>query len=1046
MGSSLLRIGSGTGFAFGVLAVLVLKIAAAEIAPAKDAPQPLPPLESAAKLRLPAGFHVELVASEPLIHDPSCITFDEQGRLFVCELHGYNLEGHLDVVELNKAGVLDTQVRRIRWERVGGKIAEEARRNQYGTVKLLTDSDSDGQMDTVEVWADRIPTCYGIVPARGGIIVVCAPDILYLADHDGDGKAEVQEILYTGFHFELLERGINNPRWGMDNWIYVGAGGGGGEIHGPHLEHPVQLGNSDFRIKADGTAIEPVNGVVRTYGMTLNDVGDRFPSNGGQPATYALPLPYRYLKRNPHVPTPKTNQVAVDYNRGFRISQPHPWRVKRQQDPEWVKFYGKHETNSNYFTGGCGGEIYRAELFPEPYRGNFFYCEPSLNIIHRCVVQRDGAGYQGHRAAGEEMQEFMASTDGWFRPINLRVGPYGELYVVDMYREIIEDYSAIPRFLQQQYGVIKGNDKGRIWRVQTDTTTWRPVESLAEWSSEQLVEALSRKNSWWQQTAQRVLIERGAVSATRPLSELVVQGQSRSARLHALYTLQGLERLKASDVINALDDTDYGVRLHALQLAEPWLDSDPFVNGKVLALANDPDARVRLQLAMTLGESQHPSATDTLISLAVRFGSERWMAAAILSSVRDSAGQVLVGLLSAEGQQEKSQPLLSPLAATSAAQDGKAELQAILDLLVHQEPAVQVETLSGLVAGLSREVAVEATSLGAWNSLKQMLGSSARDVHAVALKLATQLGLGERPEVQMAFTVAAREALDVDRPLEQREAAIQRLADASYATLAPVTESLLDARQPPALQLAAIETFAAQDDAHVVATLLQGWKSLTPQIRGAVLEAVFARDDRLSDLLDAIENGVIQLRDINALRREQLTKSQYEDVAERATTLLAEPDADAEFQRRANRYQQALAAKTNSKRGQEVFAKHCLACHQVNKEGHEVGPPLGSVINKPDEAILLDILDPSRHIESDFTSYLVVTHQGLTFTGILASDSATSVTLRKDKGASETILRKDIEVMEASQLSLMPSNLYEQINPQDMANLIAYLREVFGKK
>ena len=154
-------------------------------------PLPLSPSASVRQLRLPEGFRIELVASEPLVVEPSCVAFDERGRMFVSEIHGFNLEGEIDVAELNKSGTVDRSVRRIRWERVGGRIAEQAKQGQFGTIKLLVDSDGDGRMDKAHVWADRLPPCYGMLPLRDGLLVVCAPDIVFLADRDGDGRAEI---------------------------------------------------------------------------------------------------------------------------------------------------------------------------------------------------------------------------------------------------------------------------------------------------------------------------------------------------------------------------------------------------------------------------------------------------------------------------------------------------------------------------------------------------------------------------------------------------------------------------------------------------------------------------------------------------------------------------------------------------------------------------------------------------------------------------------------------------------------------------------------
>ena len=143
--------------------------------------------------------------------------------------------------------------------------------------------------------------------------------------------------------------------------------------------------------------------------------------------------------------------------------------------------------------------------------------------------------------------------------------------------------------------------------------------------------------------------------------------------------------------------------------------------------------------------------------------------------------------------------------------------------------------------------------------------------------------------------------------------------------------------------------------------------------------------------------------------------------------------------------QHALSATRNVERGKQVFTKHCLACHKLNDEGHEVGPALGSITNKPDETILLDLLDPSGHIDPEYRSYIVTTEDGRIFTGVLASESPTSVTLRKEKGASESILRKDIDLIKASEVSLMPSNLHETVNPQSAADLISFLRQAFNR-
>src|SRR5262249_26189124 len=248
-------------------------------------------------------------------------------------------------------------------------------------------------------------------------------------------------------------------------------------------------------------------------------------------------------------------------------------------------------------TSACAPAIYQADLFPEAYRGNHFSCEPAQNLVHRCLLEPKGAGFAARPA--DEGKEFLTSSDSWFRPVNLVVGPEGALYVVDMYREIIEDYSAIPRYLQQQYveGLINGHDKGRIWRILAGDASRARRPNLAKTDDNALVAELDSANVWRRLTAQRLLVERGEKGIVPALGKLCRQGRTPQGRLHALYTLDGLNALDPARVERALSDAHYGVRLHALQLAERRLDKQQALLTKAVTMAEDPHPKVRLQLA-----------------------------------------------------------------------------------------------------------------------------------------------------------------------------------------------------------------------------------------------------------------------------------------------------------------------------------------------------------------------------------------------------------------------------------------------------------------
>jgi len=717
------------------------------------------PEQSAAAFKLPDGFRMEVVASEPLIASPSAVCWDERGRMFVSELHGYNLAGQLDIEELNQTGKLDTQVRRVQADE---KFKLAAKAGTFGVVKLLRDTNGDGRMDVAEVWATNLPPVYGLVPARGGVIVACAPDIVFLADRDGDGKAETRDVLFTGFPTGELERGINSPQWGADGWIYFGRGWGGGKITGPHLReaagHEVQLPGSDFRIRADGSAIEPVTGATHTFGFAMTESGDRFTVTTTVPGIFIAPLPWRYLARNPDAATPSLESATGD-RRAYSISKPHPWRQKRADDPAYFKYYnsryGAAESEADgWFTAACSPMVYQDRVLPG-LLGQYLVCEPAGNLIHRALIEADGSALKIRRAPGEEKSEFAASTDAWSHPMNLTHGPDGCIWVTDYYREIIEDYSAIPRHLQQQYGVYAGHDRGRIYRLTHRDARSAPAPDMSALDAKALVRECASPLFWRRQTAQRLLAERGETKAAPALREILADKSSEpSAVIIALRTLEQLgelalldgersrpardarrpaeqnERndksnapesavrpkaigdtpvaatgtdalplLTPSDVQPFISHADAAVRIHALQLADRWFAKDAaraLLEATLAAAAAEQNPRVQIQLALSLGESRDPRAFVALAQFAREKLAVRWMDAALLCSLRGRGVEMLGALLHEPGG---SGAFLPALAQTIAARRDESDLARTLGLVADAMPDTQEAVLKGLVTG-----------------------------------------------------------------------------------------------------------------------------------------------------------------------------------------------------------------------------------------------------------------------------------------------------------------------------------------------------------
>lgn len=1039
-----------------LMAICIVVHASAQVPQADYAPQPKPIRDAARSFKLPPGFQLELLACEPLVREPSGVCWDERGRMFVCELHGYNLDGHYDILELNKTGQLDREVRRVQ---ATDKAKKQAESGTTGTVKLIIDTDGDGRMDKAEIWAHDLPPCYGMVPARGGLIVACTPHIMFLADRDNDGKAEVRETLFTGFPESILERRLNAPQWGLDGWIYFGTGHGGTEITGPKLEKPVTLPRTDFRIRPDGSAIEPVSGITWGLGFAFTETDERLVSSIGWPATYIVPLPWKYLARNPYLPSPPLNDANLPDRRVYPISQPHPWRAKRADDPGFNKFYtdryGVAESAPNgYFTSCCAPLVYQDSVLPG-LQGHLLACEPAQNLITRMRLDRSGSRLLMNRVAGEEHAEFLASSDQWFHPISLAHAPDGTIVVSDFYREIIEDYSAIPRYLQQQYDLIAGREHGRLWRL-THESLHGNTEShvaleddMSHLSTERLAAEIASPRFWRRQTAHRLLVERGETNIAPQLERTALDSSDTSAVLHALYVLRDLQQLRSDIVIAALKSPDAGVRVHGLRLAEPLLDSDANVRNAVSSLLGDSEPRVRLQLALTLGESRNPAVVPLLARLAIKADNEPWLGTAIGSSVVDRAQLLIAELLQLRHLQidlpELAHSLLDTLANQIGTQRNDEQVGQLLATIASLEPQakdIQQRLLAGLLQGLREGEIAPLSSEAGQQALGKLLANPSSSISGSALQIAGRMRLRESPAMQAAWTTAISMALDDTQDVTDRLAAVSLLSAAPLETSSRL-RSLLDARQPLEVQLAVIRAVSNAAEPQVVDVLMSDLTRLSPDVRAAIVDAACSRQDRLPRLLDLLEQQTLSPNDLPAIRRVQLLEHSDMDLRSRAEKVLVTATT-ADRQALFKRYQSALDGLRDAAAGKQVFEKSCSKCHQLGKEGFAVGPDLDSVRTRPDESLLLDILDPSGTINPKFIAYTVATTSGRVASGLLIGESATSLTLRREKNETETILRKDIDELKASSKSLMPEGIENDVSPQQLANLLAYLRESLG--
>jgi putative heme-binding domain-containing protein len=445
----------------------------------------------------------------------------------------------------------------------------------------------------------------------------------------------------------------------------------------------------------------------------------------------------------------------------------------------------------------------------------------------------------------------------------------------------------------------------------------------------------------------------------------------------------------------------------------------------VTSLADDADAHVRLQAAFSLGAGQPADIAAALARLIRRDGGDPWLAAAIQSSTQRCAGELVDSLLKdadfAASATPAQRQFVVRLIAQIGATGSDAELTQLLQLLAaSDQPALtgwQAELLQGLGLGLQN------TS----RPLNRLWQSPPKNLAKALARL--------KPQFEQAAKNAANEKL----PLNSRVAAARLLGQGPYDLAAPVLKSLLSPQQLPELQLAAVRALAIHEDKAIPTMLLEAWSGVGPAVRREIEEALFARPERLSPLLDALEGKKILPNQIDPLRLNQLRKLNNPGLKERAEKLLAGA-IDANRQRIVDSHKPALDLKGDVDKGRILFRKNCAACHRLENVGNDVGPDLRSnVRDKTPEQLLISILDPSREVDRRYTVYLVETKSGRQISGIMAVESATSLTLRRAEKADDTILRNQIESITDTGKSLMPDGLEKDLNKQDLADVIAYL-------
>jgi putative membrane-bound dehydrogenase-like protein len=938
------------------------------------------------------GFQVELMAAEPLVQSPVAFNFGPDGKLWVVEMGDYpqGLDG---------------------------------KGQPGGRVKIIEDSKGTGKFDKATLFLDGLHYPTAVLPWRKGAIVIAAPEIFYAEDTTGSGKANKKEVLFTGFIKGNPQHLANSLVYGLDNWIYCANGDSGGEVVSVKTGKRVSIRGRDFRIKPDTGDIELQSGQTQ-FGRSRDDWGNWFGNNNSQPMWHFV-LDEHYLKRNPFLPSPDP-RVMVPVISGNAPVYPVATILPRFND-----FH-----TAGRFTSACSAIIYRDNLFGPAYVGNMFVSEPVHNLVHREIVKPKGFSFTSWRADDEQQSEFLASADNWFRPTTIQTGPDGALWVADMYRFVIEHPQWIPKDWQAKLDLRAGEDKGRLYRVFPVASPPRALPRLDKMTVPELVGALDNPSGWQRDLAQMLLVQKKDYKAVVHLEKLFRDSKNPLARLHALCALDGMGELHRDYVAIALQDAHPGVRRHAVRLMEPHLKEWKYPSLRSLNLENDDDAMVRLQLAYTLGQwPDHKTAGLMLGDLALGESQDAYFLAAVFSSVnRDNFAFFADRVVGAAGKlpgsllMEKLVKLgasLPPPEIAAAAKDKKMGGIALL-----------LEAIGTPVDGQ-----FTANQLAALGTYVDALDQQNQSLLKLTQQGSDQIGIAVQG-LKPVFAEARIIAVNPQAPLEQRQLAARLLGrglDEQEGDRKVLT-SLLTPQTPAELQVVAVATLGKVRTIDSAKVMLAGWKGYGPAVRAQVLDTLLGRLEWVPPLLDVIDNKLILPSEVDAIRRQRLLEHKTESIRVRAQRIFG-ASTSVDRLKLVDSYRPALALKGDAGKGSALFQKTCAACHQLGGLGQPVGPDLAAEAGKPGEVLLIAILDPNAAVETRYISYTATTKNGLIVSGLLASETGSSITLIAADGKKHVMARADLDELASTGKSVMPEGLDKDITVDQMADLLAFLRQ-----
>ncbi|MBM3870264.1 MAG: c-type cytochrome, partial [Verrucomicrobia bacterium] len=980
------------------------------------------PAEIPSTLEVHPEFKVSLVASEPLFNKAMNIDWDPAGRMWVCETPEYP-DGRY-------APAPSDYVQRWQPE---AKIGADGRyeRPAYDRISILTDTNGDGVMDKKEIFYEGLELVTSFVFHRDGVIVAQPPDVLFIRDTNGDGKGDKVEKLYTNLGNRDTHAVLNNLRWGFDGWIYGTHGysgtssvksGDGAKDFGP-------VGSGVVRFKPDGSAWEQYSSKGgNTWGLQIawdNEVFWTQPTSGS-------------LVMHTVMAESQLAKAGVKGLASFQVVKPSPKSfplIPYDSLPyvqiDWV----------GSFTAAAGCVIYDGGAWPAKWNYSYFTTEPTINLLHHEFVKSTGVSYAGEKETAREETEFVASRNLWFRPIEVRTGPDGAMYVVDFCNQaIIHNDTRGPKHGPRNAAIRPDRDHyyGRIWRVDHKQAVKLTVPNLAKGASADLVKALENVNDHTRATAVRLLVEANKADAAPALKQLVASQKAPQARVAALYALSRNGQLDAATLTVAANDKDEAVRKNAVRVAAAV--TTPNSKATSLKLVQDNNPRVRLEALNALAAQDVDAATAAALVAAYPSLDDNWSKAAFLIIAAKSPELFLEAAFSS-GNLPALTPLLTALTDRLGAgsPDGAAKLVVSLAARPASADALKVAMLNALAAA-SKGIPPSSAPLSA--ALKTLLTSPNARVAAATLPLAVRWDANTLAnEVKSVGAALVAKLADKTQSDDARADTANILLGVRAAVPAAPSAifALLSSGASAALQTRVVEALGEQTDAALATDLAKVLPKLAAEAQSAALNQLLKRTTWATALLGALESDVVPPALLGPANIHRLRVHPDPAVSKRANALMDKLRGPAAKEKAdlIAKFTPEVQKPGNATKGKELFAQNCANCHLLGQLGNNVGPNLtGMGAHGPTE-LLGQILDPNKEVDIAYVAVSVETKDGELVDGIVVRENQAVLTLKNATGEKE-VKKSDIKSRRSTGRSLMPEG-FEALGAEGLRDLLAFV-------